>query len=51
MKEISIAPSSSGRLNAFLKGMGQDASGELYLLVTNSLGPSGTTGKIYKIMP
>jgi glucose/arabinose dehydrogenase len=36
-------------LNRWLLGFGQDAQGELYLLVTNSLGPSGSTGGIYMI--
>jgi hypothetical protein len=36
-------------LNRWLLGFGQDAQGELYLLVTNSLGPSGSTGEIFKI--
>lgn len=36
-------------LNRWLLGFGQDAKGELYLLVTNSLGPSGLTGGIYMI--
>jgi len=51
MKEIGIASLPGGRLNAFLKGIGQDANGELYLLVSDSAGPAGNTGKIYRIIP
>ncbi|MDN5941670.1 MAG: VPLPA-CTERM sorting domain-containing protein [Nitrospira sp.] len=36
-------------LSRWLLGFGQDAQGELYLLTSNSLGPAGLTGEIYKI--
>jgi hypothetical protein len=36
-------------LGLFLKGFGQDLSGEIYLAGSTQLGPSGTTGKIYKL--
>lgn len=38
-------------LNMWLLGFGRDANGELYLLGSNSLGPAGDTGQIYKITP
>jgi glucose/arabinose dehydrogenase len=34
----------------YLKGFGQDVDGELYLTVSSMLGPSGNTGKIYKLV-
>lgn len=37
------------RLNRFLLSFGQDAQGELYLLASRSLGPSGRSGEVYKI--
>ena len=40
-----------GHLGAFLKGFGQDVNGELYVATSTVLGPSGTTGKVYKIVP
>ncbi len=40
-----------GRLNLFIKGVGEDASGELYLLTTEETGPAGNTGKVFKIVP
>ncbi len=36
-------------LGLFLKGFGQDANGELYVLVDSNIGPSGTGGKVLKI--
>jgi glucose/arabinose dehydrogenase len=38
------------RLNHFLRGFGQDSAGEVYLLVSDKLGPDGTTGKVYKLV-
>lgn len=38
-------------LGAFLKGFGQDLSGEIYVTTSTVLGPSGTTGKVYKLVP
>jgi glucose/arabinose dehydrogenase len=39
-----------GDLGYYLKGFGQDNKGEIYLTVTTNLGPSGTTGKVYKLV-
>jgi len=38
-------------LGYFLKGFGQDNDGEIYLTVSSMLGPSGTTGKVFKLVP
>jgi glucose/arabinose dehydrogenase len=38
-------------LGLFVKGIGQDASGELYVLASTNLGPSGATGQVLKITP
>ncbi|SEO28872.1 PQQ-dependent sugar dehydrogenase [Niastella yeongjuensis] len=35
----------------FLRGFGQDNQGEIYLTVSSMLGPSGTTGKVFKLVP
>ena len=35
----------------FVDGIGQDASGELYLLTRDELGPTGQTGQILEIVP
>lgn len=42
---------SSRDVGAFILSFGQDANNELYLLTSNTLGPSGTTGKVWKIVP
>ena len=34
----------------YLKGFGQDEKGELYLTVSGAAGPSGTTGKVLKLV-
>ncbi|MBN1359821.1 MAG: PQQ-dependent sugar dehydrogenase [Sedimentisphaerales bacterium] len=36
-------------LNMFVKGFGQDREGEVYLLASTALGPSGDTGVVLKI--
>jgi glucose/arabinose dehydrogenase len=37
-------------LGYYLKGFGQDNDGEIYLTLTTSLGPTGTTGKVFKLV-
>jgi hypothetical protein len=37
-------------LGYFLKGFGQDLDGEIYLAVSTITGPTGTTGKILKLV-
>jgi glucose/arabinose dehydrogenase len=34
----------------YLKGFGQDLSGEIYALGSKNLGPSGNTGKVFKLV-
>jgi glucose/arabinose dehydrogenase/plastocyanin len=51
MRELRIANSENGRINAFILSFGQDADGELYVLATSSAGPTGETGRIYRIVP
>lgn len=38
-------------LGMWLKGLGEDANGEIYVLATTALGPSGTTGEVIEIVP
>jgi glucose/arabinose dehydrogenase len=38
-----------GEIGAFVTGMGQDDAGELYVLTSESAGPKGKTGKVWKI--
>lgn len=50
-QDLPVATTDSGRLDAFLLSFGQDADGELYVLVTDLLGPFGSTGRVYRIVP
>jgi len=38
-------------LGLWLKGIGQDANGEIYILGTTKLGPTGTTGVVMELVP
>lgn len=37
--------------NYYIKGLGQDLSGELYIAASTALGPSGQTGVVFKLVP
>jgi len=49
IRQLEIAGSADGRLHHFIVGFGQDAAGEMYVLVKDTLGPTGKTGKVYKL--
>jgi glucose/arabinose dehydrogenase len=36
---------------SYLLGFGQDAAGELYALTTESLGPTGSSGRVFQLVP
>ena len=38
-------------LGMWVKGFGEDASGEIFLTASVNLGPSGTTGQVFEIVP
>ena len=38
-------------LGLYVKGMGQDQNGEVYVLGSTTVGPTGTTGVVYKLVP
>lgn len=48
-KEVEFANTPQGNLNAYLLGFGQNSKGEVYVLTTDTGGPSGYTGKVYKL--
>jgi glucose/arabinose dehydrogenase len=50
IEEIHLA-SHPDDIGYFLKGFGQDPEGEIYLTVSTALGPSGTGGKVFKLVP
>jgi hypothetical protein len=49
-QELVIDGSENGRLNEYLLSFGQDSNGEVYILTTELAGPTGTTGKVYKLV-
>ncbi|MBI2910298.1 MAG: PQQ-dependent sugar dehydrogenase [Chloroflexi bacterium] len=51
MQELTVNTSANGRINAFIRSFGQDNNLELYVLAADVPGPTGTTGKIFKIVP
>jgi len=41
----------AGNLGQYLKGFGQDLSGEVYVTTSGVAGPAQTTGKVYRLIP
>jgi len=52
-QEVSISTSTNGRVNAFVRGFGEDADHEIYVLTSRNAGPdpAGKTGEIWKLVP
>ena len=50
IQELTIG-SNDRPLGLFVKGLGRDNSGELYVLASSKLGPYGTGGVVLKIVP
>src|SRR5918996_1573584 len=50
MEQVRIVTSPTGRVGHYVLGFGQDLAGEMYLLTTDQTGPSGTTGKVYRLV-
>ncbi|MFO0837788.1 MAG: PQQ-dependent sugar dehydrogenase [Phycisphaerae bacterium] len=49
-EELSLVGRDNGRLGRFILSFGQDTDGELYVLTSNSLGPTGQKGEVYKLV-
>lgn len=47
---ISIKGRTNGRIGEYLKAIGEGADGELYLLTSERAGPTGTTGRVSRIV-
>lgn len=47
--QMKFANTPTGDLNSFLKGFGQNTEGEVFVLTSDQSGPTGNTGKAYKI--
>ena len=50
IQELRVAGSPDGRLHHYVLGFGQDTAGEVYVLTSDSLGPSGATGKVHRLI-
>lgn len=51
LEELVIAGEPNGRIGRYVLGFGEDEHGELYVLTQDALGPTGTSGKVFKITP
>lgn len=50
MEEVAVEGRKNGRLGEYLLSFGQDGNGELYVLTSERMGPTGTTGRIYQVV-
>jgi hypothetical protein len=50
MRQLRVATSPTGRVGAYVLGFGQDLAGEMYVLTTEQTGPTGTTGKVFRLV-
>jgi glucose/arabinose dehydrogenase len=46
-----VIPGYENGIGQYIKGFGQDAAGEVYVLCSGVSGPSGNSGKVYKLVP
>lgn len=49
-QQLRIAGAPEGRLGEFVVGFGQDSAGEVYVLTSDTPGPTGQNGKVYKLV-
>ncbi len=47
---MSVIGDADGELEHFLLSLAQDMSGEVYILTTDEEGPTGDTGKVYRLV-
>ena len=50
MDELSV-DNKKGKLGEYILSFGQDSDNELYVLSSDTEGPSGTSGRVYRIVP
>jgi glucose/arabinose dehydrogenase len=50
-KTLPLAGSADGTISRYILAFGQDTAGEVYVLTTDNAGPSGTTGRLFRIVP
>ena len=51
VQELGVAAREQGRLGEYALSFGEDTDGELYLLTSESGGPTGQTGQVYRLSP
>lgn len=51
IQEIQFQNRPDGRLGHFILAFGQDADGEMYILTSDNIGPTGATGRVYQLAP
>jgi len=50
IRELGVSGRLDGRIHRYVRSFGEDQDGELYVITTESLGPSGTTGEIFRLV-
>lgn len=50
IQRLNIMNSPNKRVNKYIMGFGQDSHGEIYLLTKEVLGPTGSSGVVYKLV-
>jgi glucose/arabinose dehydrogenase len=48
-EKLTFADNPNGALGHYVLGFGQDLNGEVYVLTTDSVGPAGSTGRVYRL--
>ena len=48
-EKVTFADQPNGALAHYVHGFGQDLTGEVYVLTTDNLGPTGTTGRVFRL--
>jgi glucose/arabinose dehydrogenase len=50
IQELMVQGNPGGRLGHFILGFGRASSGEVYVLTSDSVGPAGNTGKVFRLV-
>ena len=50
VQQLQVATSPTRRLGHYVLGFGQDLAGEMYVLTSDEGGPTGTTGRVYRLV-
>jgi hypothetical protein len=50
LQQLQVTTRPERRLGHFLLGFGQDLAGEIYVLTSDEVGPTGTSGRVYRLV-